>query len=195
MRVDDFLRAAERLFSVKGVYHTTMEDIARAAEYGTGTIYRYFESKEELYGALLHRKLAGYFEHLQGTVEAARGARERLRALIHGKFEFFRENHEFLRIYIRDVIPHAESLKAGLNPEAMALRERCLGMTREAVEEGVATGEFKAVDPDWVVNGIAGLTNELLLVCFREREGRGLEELEAFVMDWIERGLLAEVAR
>ncbi len=49
------LRAALRLFSVKGFRGTTMKDIARDAEITEGAIYRHFRSKEEIVEHLLER--------------------------------------------------------------------------------------------------------------------------------------------
>ena len=39
------LAAAERLFAEKGTEKTTMDDIAREAEYSKATLYVYFQSK------------------------------------------------------------------------------------------------------------------------------------------------------
>ncbi|MFO1492115.1 MAG: helix-turn-helix domain-containing protein [Kiritimatiellia bacterium] len=50
VRQDDFLSAAERLFAEKGYHHAAMEDIAKAAGYATGTIYRYFKSRRSFTG-------------------------------------------------------------------------------------------------------------------------------------------------
>lgn len=42
------LQAAERLFLEKGFAKTTMDDIAKAAEYSKATLYVYFKSKDEI---------------------------------------------------------------------------------------------------------------------------------------------------
>ena len=47
------LAAAERLFAEKGTDKTTMDDIAREAEYSKATLYVYFQSKEEIVNAIL----------------------------------------------------------------------------------------------------------------------------------------------
>jgi AcrR family transcriptional regulator len=45
----DILNAAERIFYKKGFENSTMDDIAKEAEFTKKTIYSYFKSKEELY--------------------------------------------------------------------------------------------------------------------------------------------------
>ncbi len=46
------IEAAERLFLSQGFETTTMEQIANEAEYSKGTLYNYYNSKEELYIAI-----------------------------------------------------------------------------------------------------------------------------------------------
>ncbi len=46
---------AEKLFAVKGIDKTTMDDIVKAAEYSKRTIYVYFKGKEEMYHHVILR--------------------------------------------------------------------------------------------------------------------------------------------
>jgi len=43
------LQAAEKLFAKKGFYPTAIDDIAKEARLAKGTIYLYFDSKEDLF--------------------------------------------------------------------------------------------------------------------------------------------------
>lgn len=52
-RRDAILKAALHLFAQRGYYGTAVPDIAELAGVGTGTIYRYFENKEDLVNAVL----------------------------------------------------------------------------------------------------------------------------------------------
>ena len=48
LRREEILAAAERVFAQKGIISTTIDDIAREAELGKGTLYNYFPSKEAI---------------------------------------------------------------------------------------------------------------------------------------------------
>jgi AcrR family transcriptional regulator len=48
-RKNEIITAAERVFIQKGFDNSTMEDIAKEAEFTKKTLYSYFESKEALY--------------------------------------------------------------------------------------------------------------------------------------------------
>lgn len=47
-RREDILDAAEKVFAEKGILTSTIDDIAREAELGKGTLYNYFPSKEAI---------------------------------------------------------------------------------------------------------------------------------------------------
>lgn len=55
---DNIIRAAKELFDTKGIEKTTMDDIARLADYSKSTIYVYFKSKEEIYNSIVKDYLA-----------------------------------------------------------------------------------------------------------------------------------------
>lgn len=52
LRRKQIIAAAKRVFSDKGFSGTTMEDIAKEAELASGTLYLYFNSKDELYATI-----------------------------------------------------------------------------------------------------------------------------------------------
>lgn len=73
------LDAAEKVFAEKGFTSATLDDIAYAAGYTKGAIYKHFAAKEDLFLAVSDRYWRRYFENfaeiLGGSTEV--GARER----------------------------------------------------------------------------------------------------------------------
>ena len=65
---ESILRAAEVVFTRREYHEVQMDDVARACGVGKGTLYRYFEDKDELYLALLER--AG--RQLDGRIHAVK---------------------------------------------------------------------------------------------------------------------------
>src|SRR5947209_9002043 len=76
-QADKILAAAARLFATHRFHEARMEDIAALAEVGKGTLYRYFEDKDELYLALLDRAAEGLSARLGAELEGAAGGRAR----------------------------------------------------------------------------------------------------------------------
>jgi AcrR family transcriptional regulator len=55
IRRSDIIKSAEKLFFTKGYYMTTMDDIAKEAEFSKRTVYVYFNSKEQIYFEIMVR--------------------------------------------------------------------------------------------------------------------------------------------
>ena len=52
-KVNQIIEAAVHVMSLKGLSHTKMEDIAQEAGIGKGTLYEYFDSKQELFECMI----------------------------------------------------------------------------------------------------------------------------------------------
>ncbi|AGK52841.1 TetR/AcrR family transcriptional regulator [Bacillus sp. 1NLA3E] len=55
IRRNDIIEAAERVFFTKGYATSTMDDVAKEAEFSKRTVYVYFKSKEQLYFEIMIR--------------------------------------------------------------------------------------------------------------------------------------------
>ena len=69
-RQERILDAASDLFVHYGYDKTTVDDIARAAGVGKGSIYLHFKSKDELFEGLLTREMVKYHERWMELIEA-----------------------------------------------------------------------------------------------------------------------------
>ncbi|MBU0558122.1 MAG: TetR/AcrR family transcriptional regulator [Bacteroidetes bacterium] len=58
---NEIIEAAVSIFASKGYEHTTLDEIAEAAEFGKGTIYNYFKNKEELYMGILEESMSDFY--------------------------------------------------------------------------------------------------------------------------------------
>lgn len=86
------LAAAERLFTEKGTERTTMDDIAREAEYSKATLYVYFQSKEEIINAILLSGMLLLKTRIHEAVESHSGWFEAYDALCQAVLRFCQEN-------------------------------------------------------------------------------------------------------
>ena len=95
----EILLAAQKVFAAKGFFPTTMSDIAREAEFGTGTLYKYFKSKEELYFTLIDEKVEEINRLVKAELSQKTSAVERIKKVLGLEFEFFERNRDFFMIY------------------------------------------------------------------------------------------------
>jgi len=73
-RPGELLEAALSLFIEKGYAATRAEEVARLAGVSKGTLFLYFESKEELFKAVVRENLSGYFAAWNAEFEAFEGS-------------------------------------------------------------------------------------------------------------------------
>ncbi|WP_415854466.1 TetR/AcrR family transcriptional regulator [Sinomonas sp. G460-2] len=64
---DRIVEVARMLFRTKGYDAVSMDEVSKAAEVGTGTLYRHFPTKEDLYDAVLE----AWAERVNSAVERA----------------------------------------------------------------------------------------------------------------------------
>ena len=74
----DILKAAERVFQKWGSNKTTMEDIAREAGKGKSTLYYYYQSKEEIFDAVVIVEFEKILQKAKESAQETETAKERL---------------------------------------------------------------------------------------------------------------------
>lgn len=69
----EIIQAARKLFLEKDYESTTMQDMMKAVNIAKGTIYHYFQSKEDLLEAVVEQIIQEQLTRLQGALETAQG--------------------------------------------------------------------------------------------------------------------------
>ena len=143
-QAEKMLDAAAHLFGTFRFHEVRMEDIAAEAAVGKGTLYRYFEDKEELYLALLARSSRQFLQRLEEELAQAEGPRAQLEALVGGIIAFFDEHPHLL-----DLIQRAEVMRRpGAEFPWQKTRDDLLHLVADLFEEGRRQGAFALRDPD-----------------------------------------------
>lgn len=98
------LESAMQLFSRQGYENTSINQMAKAAGIGKGTIYSYFQSKSEIFLAFCEEQLAFVYEELAEQSDRETTLVEQLLTLFMGEFRFVSRNKEFGRILMREMV-------------------------------------------------------------------------------------------
>jgi AcrR family transcriptional regulator len=85
---DNILDAAKRLFEQQGINETTMNDIAKEADYSKATIYAYFKSKDEIYNNIVCEYMKLLKDNLQETIQNNLGFEQCYFAICSSLVEF-----------------------------------------------------------------------------------------------------------
>lgn len=114
-RLEQILDAAARLFAERGFHRTTTKDIADAADVAEGTLYNYFETKNDLLFAILSRlsenelPQAGLVPGAARTAQISAGdARQHFTDLLDLRREYVNENAVMLQAILSEILANAE---------------------------------------------------------------------------------------
>jgi AcrR family transcriptional regulator len=97
-RQSEIITAARKVFAEKGYIAATVDEIAALADLAKGTIYVYFESKEQIYNAVLENDLDALRTLTLEKIAAAATAREKISAYVDARFKYCEERRDFFRI-------------------------------------------------------------------------------------------------
>lgn len=92
---------AQALFSEKGVDGTTMDEIAKSAQYSKRTVYSYFSSKQALQNAMVQDGIEELGAQLRESVNAETVFLEKYRAFCRTMLHYYQE-HTQLALTILD---------------------------------------------------------------------------------------------
>ncbi|MGO4379049.1 TetR/AcrR family transcriptional regulator [Pseudoduganella sp. RAF53_2] len=145
-RPQELLAAALELFVDRGFAATRLEDVARAAGVSKGTLYLYFENKQELFKAVVRENIV----QVIGEAELELAGAENV------------SSEELLRHMLEKWWNHANEYRAaGLMRLMMAesgnfpelaqfyeeeVNERGGALLEKVIQRGIARGEFRQVD-------------------------------------------------
>jgi AcrR family transcriptional regulator len=106
------LQASLHLFAEKGFHGTSMRDIARSADITEGLIYHYFESKRDLFRAIIEEH--SFLPILRTLPDLGEwlGLRDLLIVLARGFFDVLRQNTELTRLLLQEVQVFPEEKEA-----------------------------------------------------------------------------------
>lgn len=141
-RAEELVEAAIEVFGELGFRTATLEQVARRAGVSKGTVYLYFTSKEDLFRAMVERKVVPLIEAGEASVREHAGSAAELLDQMLRRFWEALSRPDMLRLtrIIKAELTHFPELQR-LYFEQVVQRHRRL--LRVVAERGVADGEFR----------------------------------------------------
>jgi TetR/AcrR family transcriptional regulator len=195
-RRQDILDAARQEFFERGFHRPTVDDVAARAEVSKGTIYLYYESKEEILAHLLLEGLDLLLSDMQAICNPAPPppAERTLRQLANAYLSFCQSNPSYFRLIIAfDRGRFEESISRRLHQKVLTKSLEGLDLLAQTIELGRTSGHFH-VEDSWQAAGTvwAALNGVLVLMAhpLRQRLLRSdLETMFQAALDLVLRGL------
>jgi AcrR family transcriptional regulator len=177
---------AERFFRDIGYQKTTVADIAKSLRMSPANVYRFFDSKKSINEAVLARFKGELEESLSVIIAEPRPAGARLRDMLL-------TSHRINQARFADQQRMQEMVCAAMEESWDAILghiERFDALLSRVVAEGVATGEFRAIDPvaatQCIRTAMIRFQHPLLMAQCERIPGPSAEEMIAFIMAALE---------
>jgi TetR/AcrR family transcriptional regulator len=151
------LDAAEEVFGEKGFHDTTLKEIAELAEFSVGSVYSFFENKDDLFLSVFVRRGAQLLPAMKEVVEAGGSPAEQLHRLVDCEVGFFRAHPHFGRLYLRSA---SSASPIGEVPESPTLTSNfhlAMEIHADVFRRGQETGELRQGDPLVLARLLTGL--------------------------------------
>lgn len=152
-RRQQILDSALAVFSQKGFHTSNVSDVAAHAGVSQGTIYWYFESKEELFDAAIMAFFAGFGVEMTSVLQEGGTASDKLRAIARAMDDFVANAQQVFGAFLGYWASSQD--RQGSAQFWIDLLHQYTDGVVAIIEQGIQSGEFKEVDAKALVWAMA----------------------------------------
>jgi AcrR family transcriptional regulator len=188
-RRDEIIAAAKKVFARNGFHDTTIADIAKEAELAYGSVYWYFDSKDDLFRQLIAVEEYGLRTHV--AVALAKSgtqfgfAEAPFRASLRATFEFFDANPATAKLLFRD----AYALDSRFDKQLGGVYERFIDDIASLVAAAQDRGDVLAAPPRLVAYMLTALIGHMAHRRLSTDDGISAAEAADLVVALVIKGL------
>lgn len=148
------LKAATEVFAAAGIAGATTREIARVAGVNEVTLFRHFQSKEQLLGAVVQQVTALQAEALANQDEWTQNLQIDLMHYAYLYNNMLEEHEALVRMFIGEAKRHPEAALQVLRETFQPLREKLIAYLRNGIEQGNVRSD---IDPSPAVDMFTGM--------------------------------------
>ena len=175
------LEAAARVFAAKEFHQVLIDDVASEAGVGKGTIYRYFETKEDLYFDTVLDVLDHLERILVSTPPEETSPTRRLERIAREILQL-----SWQRRHLFTLLQADERRFFGREDEIGRRREAIQKIVQQAILDGIERGEFRGIEARIGAQLFRGMIRAA--ACFRHEDDT-TQDLTAQIVGIFTRGI------
>ena len=158
------LGAAARVFAREGFYSARIGDVANEAGVAHGTVYLYFESKDDLLISLFRESLSEVVQHVKAEIQKEKNAEDKLRRMISLQLELIETNPDLTALMLIE-LPQTGKFLSSDSIDGLAAY---IDMIADILNEGIAEKVFDdSIDANVIAtviySGIQGIATRWVL--------------------------------
>lgn len=152
----DILQAAGRVFYVNGFENTKIEEVAKEAGIGKGTVYEYFESKQQLFEEMIAYTQHITVQDMQKALAQGQSFQDKFKAFAGFMTQTVKEHCQIFDLMISSKIMARE-----MGAIMLESNVRMGDVLIEVVKEAISKGELRSdLDPELAASIIMGTVNQ-----------------------------------
>ena len=186
-RRQQILEAAWRCFAQHGYENATMDQIAEALPFSKALVYYYFDSKRDIFLALLREWADSVVARWSDVLPANDPPDAKLRRCIDFAVEILTEDPDLPRVELEfwGQLHREPAVTETFREIYAAFRAELAGIIREGLEQGI----FRPVDPETVAAFIVGAYDGLALQAVADPEALDWPAMIDSIYDTVMHGL------
>ena len=146
-RTREILAAARRLLQSRGVESVTMEEIAAAAGVAKGTIYLYFQGKEDLIQDLITQVGEQMLADIEAIIQGSGTPLEQIQQVASLLLAYLMRERALFPAYARDLLRGGRGAATTYWQHLQEMEEKFVIMVTRLFAEGIEAGQFIPADP------------------------------------------------
>jgi uroporphyrinogen III methyltransferase/synthase len=146
------IEAASLLFAQKNYHEVMMDDVAKLASIAKGTVYNYYESKEELYFSIMQLRMEKLISSLREKISTEMSSFDSLKSFIIHLYMFMMKYKHFFLMYRKESLNAENELCAELNNLETELKK----IFYRILNKGKTERFFRNVDEQFAVELVLG---------------------------------------
>ncbi len=191
---EKIIQAAINIFSEKGLEKGTISSIAKKADVGKGTVYQYFNSKEEMFGQIIFYFFDDMFNNWQSLIHKPIDPEQKLTLLIDQTVDMSIEiikNQQ--AVYFKLLIEiFAYAFKNENRVRLDKITERLYKMVEPILIEGKEKGQFRDIDSAYLSFILFSFLDGFALHFFFQYPHYNSEKLKTIIKSLIFNGIKKE---
>jgi AcrR family transcriptional regulator len=151
------LDAAEEVFGRKGFHEATLKEVAELAEFSVGSVYSFFENKDDLFRQIFLRRGDEWMTGMAEVLGVGRDPLVELHGLVDFEVGFFRRYPQFGRLFLRYSSATMPSTEGQIDPVVAARYDEAMRQQADLFRRGRAAGQLRAGDPEVLARLLSGM--------------------------------------
>jgi len=182
MHRKEIMDAAVEVFSKKGFFNATLDEIAQKAEFSKGTIYLYFSSKEELLYSILQENIGKEITlRFAGVFEQGRTLREDFELMFDDLASLAFEKKDIFELAIAQHVAGYPALSPEKALQMNDAHKKFWDKPFERIKRAIAEGELRDISPHAITGILHGSLDHMMLTrWFCETPEQLHEAIKAF---------------